>query len=446
MRLRIEGGVPLTGVVHVPADKSIVHRALMVSALVDGTSHIRAVAPGGDVRSTARVLKLLGVSIHETSYGWTVEGRGCAALHVPGEPLDCGNSGTTIRMMTGLLVGAGISATLMGDASLSGRPMRRVCAPLRKLGAEIVSNECEGKEYPPLILKKSSFRGGEIHLDIASAQVKSALILAGVAAQKPVIVQEPALSRDHTERLLGALGAAIHSDGARQPKVTFQPGGVLRPYDLTVPGDFSSAAFLLSLGVMIPNSKISVTGVGVNATRTGFLEILEELRAAIRVTEWHEATGEPVGTITSETSAMDARQAGDQPTRIAGATIPTLIDELVVLGAVATQAQGTTEIHDAQELRVKESDRIKETVALLQSFGGQAQELSDGFVVRGPTPLQATRVDVHKDHRLAMTAAVLACAATGESTLENFDIADISYPGFVGTLEQLGARVRLEKE
>jgi 3-phosphoshikimate 1-carboxyvinyltransferase len=438
MKLRVEGGAPLVGRVSVPADKSITHRSLIFAALAQGESRITATDPGEDNLSTARVLAALGVEIERIPTGFVVRGVGPRGLSAPTRPLDCGNSGTTMRLMAGVLAGAGVAAELVGDGSLSRRPMGRVCRPLRELGAQVRGIESGGKELPPLRIAGSGFRGGQVSLDVASAQVKSAVLLAGLCAGAAVSVEEPSPSRDHTERLLAGMGAKLSGGKG----VRLEADQRLRGGELLVPGDFSSAAFLVSAGLIVPGSQVAVRDVGVNATRTGLLEILEEYGADVVVSEWREAAGEPVGTLTAKPRALRALRPGNLPTVVGGATIPLVIDELVVLAAVASQAEGETVVRDAAELRVKESDRVKETVALLAAFGVEADELPDGYRVRGPQKLTAANVDVSADHRLALTAAVLAAAAQGESVLEGFEIASVSYPSFVGALERLGAKVR----
>lgn len=445
MELRIEGGAPLTGALDVPADKSITHRAIMLAALAQGESTVTARGAGEDNHSTARVMAGLGATIESSPTGFAVRGVGTRGLVAPASPLDCGNSGTTMRLVTGILAGAGVSAELFGDASLSRRPMGRVCKPLRALGADVAGRADGNRELPPVKSGKGAFRGGEARLDVASAQVKSAVILAGVTSGKAVAVREPSLSRDHSERMLRALGATLASrveaDGAAV--VELGAGTQLAPASWSVPGDFSSAAFFLAAGTLVPGSQVTLRGVGVNGTRTGLLEVLEELGAAVIVRDWREEAGEPVATLIAAPASLRAERAGGGPTIVGGATIPLLIDELVVLAAVGSQASGVLEVRDAQELRVKESDRVRETVKLLAAFGVEAEERPDGYVVRGPQKLRAARVDVGADHRLALTAAVLALAAPGESVLSGFEVAAVSYPDIAAALASLGAKVRV---
>ncbi len=443
MELRIQGGEPLVGELEVPADKSITHRAVMLSALAEGTSTVTARGVGEDNHSTARVMAGLGARVRETGSGFEVEGVGPRGLRPPAGALDCGNSGTTMRLVTGILAGAGVPAELAGDASLSRRPMGRVCKPLRELGGDVAGRQEGGRELPPLRSGRGAFRGGHVGLEVASAQVKSSILLAGVASGKAVSVREPSPSRDHSERMLRAVGAKVAS--RREPAgtmfVELAAGTRLAPSSWRVPGDLSSAAFFLAVGAMVEGSRITIRNVGVNATRTGLLEVLEELGARVVVRDWREEAGEPVATLIAEPATMRAEAAGGGPTVVAGATIPLVIDELVVLAAIASQAAGVTEVRDAQELRVKESDRVRETVRLLAAFGAGAEERPDGYVVRGPARLKPARVDVSADHRLALTAAVLALAAPGESVLEGFEVAAVSYPEFPDVLQRLGAKL-----
>ncbi len=441
MRLSIHGGAPLVGTMRVPADKSLTHRALIFSALANGQSVVTARGAGEDNLSTARVLRELGVSILRDGDTFTIDGVGPRGLKSPSQPLDCGNSGTTMRLMAGVLAGAGVSSTLVGDDSLMKRPMGRVCKPLRQLGAEIRGNMSGDKELAPIVIGPGRLQDGMIRLDVASAQVKSALLLAGLVSERKVTVHEPSLSRDHTERLLTAMGANIASlTNAGVPGVRIGPSD-LSPIQLEVPGDFSSAAFVLSAAALIPGSRVTVRDVGVNGTRTGLLEIMEELRVQVRISKWRELTGEPVADVVAQASELDARQAGDRPTVVAGEVIPRLIDELVVISALAARARGRVEVRDATELRVKESDRIAEVVRLCAAFGIVVEGKRDGFIIDGPQHLKAAQVDVSSDHRVALTAAILAMAAPGISILEGFDVAAVSFPTFVTDMRSLGARI-----
>ena len=447
MRLIIEGGAPLRGEARVPADKSILHRALIFSAIAGGEARITARAPGADNRSTAAVLRSLGVEIDAGEGAFTVRSGGVAAWRPPRAPLDCGNSGTTMRLMAGALCGAGVSAELGGDASLSKRPMGRVCVPLRQLGGDIAGVDDGGTEHAPLRIGTGSLRAGAYRTPVASAQIKSALLLAGVCGGVAVEIAEPERSRYYSERMLAAMGASVESADVKDGhRVRLAAGAALEARDVAVPGDISSAAFLLAAGLLVDGSEVTVRDVGLNATRTGLLEILEEIGGGPEVRGWREPSGEPVGDLIVTPRSLVATRPGDVPTVVGGDVIPRLIDELVILAAIASQAAGTTVIRDAAELRVKESDRISETVRLLGAFGVDAEARPDGLVITGPQALRPARLDVGSDHRVALTAAVLALGARGESTLERFDIAAVSFPDIAAVLASLGAKVHVEDE
>lgn len=444
MRVKIRGGAPLRGEVEVPADKSITHRALMLSALAKGRSSIRARHAGEDNQSTAHVLRSLGVAIDSAAEGWLVDGVGLAGLRAPATALDCGNSGTTMRLMAGILAGANLEATLIGDESLSRRPMDRITKALATLGARCVGTKNQGRELPPIVIAPATLHACEHTLAVASAQVKSAMLLAGLTGRVEVTINEPIPTRDHTERMLRARGAGVSVlAGATGRRITLDPPLSLTALDVDVPGDFSSAAFLVAAGSIVPNSEVVVRNVGVNPGRTGFLEILEEMGSRTRVAGWRESGGEPVGDLTVGKAELSCVQAGGQPTMVGGEDVPRMIDELVVLAAVASQAKGRLEVWDARELRVKESDRISETRRLVEAFGGTVEEWDDGFAIVGGSPLRACTLDVSSDHRIALAAAVLGLASPGETTLEGFEVAAVSYPSFVTDLRGLGADIEV---
>ncbi len=435
MDIIIEGGKSLKGRVRVPADKSITHRGLLFAALAEGESVIRALRPGADNVSSSKCIEALGVRVEGEEGLWHVHSPGFAGWRAPAHALDCGNSGTTMRLLSGMLAGRGLALQLVGDESLHKRPMGRVCEPLRQLGANIHGNKVNGRELPPLHIGQGAMHDAELTSPIASAQVKSALLLAGVTGNCRVRVSEPYLSRDHTERMLRSMGAQINT-GADFAE--YVPGATLQPLNMESPGDISSAAFMLAIGLLVPGSDIVIEGVGVNPTRTGIVDILNYLGADVVLTATGDQGGEPVGSLRASHRALYADDLC-----VHGAIIPRLVDELVVLTAVFAAAQGRVVVRDASDLKVKESDRIDETVKLLHAFGLEAQGTDDGFIIEGPQSPHAARVDVGGDHRLAMTAAVLALWADGTSVLENFEIADVSYPGFVNDLNALGAAVRV---
>lgn len=447
MRLTVRGGEPLRGDVEVPADKSITHRALMLGSISLGRSSIRARAAGEDNHSTAKVLRQLGASISKHEEGWLVDGVGLRGLRTSADHLDCGNSGTTIRLLSGLLSGGGIEACLTGDESLSRRPMGRVIKPLRELGADIQGVVSLGRELPPLSIAPAQIRSGSVTMEIASAQVKSAILLAGLTSGVELSVVESAPSRDHTERMLRARGASLSIEVVdKGRRIRLDPPLSMPALDIDVPGDFSSAAFVLAAGLLVPGSEVRVRNVGLNPGRTGFLEILEEMRADCRVGAWREVGGEPSGDVMARPGPLVSEQSGDQPTVVAGEDIPRLIDELVVLAAIAARAQGRMEVFDARELRVKESDRIDETVKLLTAFGVEIDASDDGFVVEGPQTFRAAEVDVSSDHRVALTGLVMALASHGESVLHGFEIAAVSYSNVVEDFRRLGAKIEVHPE
>ncbi len=455
---------PLTGSVPVPSDKSIGHRALLLGALCHGKSRIRGFAGGGDNRSTAAALTAMGVAIEESGEGRARElvltGAGLFGLRAPTAPLDCGNSGTTMRLLCGVVAPQPFESVLVGDASLSARPMMRVVGPLRARGARIDGAPHPTRRVPsaaasgapgepditaPLVchgLPEGEYLGPIEHtMKVASAQVKSALLLSGLYAHGTTYVREPTVSRDHTERLLLALGVPLRAFG---PLVELDPAGwsgQMPAFDVELPGDLSAAAFLLVAAHMVPGSRITVRRVGTNPTRTGALEVARDMGAGLRVEPGGETGGEPVGDL----HAFYAELRGG---KVGGELVARSIDEIPALCALAARAHGETLIIDAAELRVKETDRIAAMVEVLRAFGVECEERPDGMVVRGRDgPLTPARVRSRGDHRIAMTAAVLALAAGGpgaESRIEDVDCIATSFPRFVGTLRALGADVRAD--
>lgn len=443
MRLRIKGGKPLRGEIAVAADKSMTHRALMFGAIGTGVSTVLAKDAGADNHSTAQCLRAMGVNITDIEGGWRIEGVGLRGLKPSSKELDCGNSGTTMRLLCGILAGAGVRAQLIGDGSLVRRPMGRVCRPLRALGAEIGGRSVDGRELPPLAIAQGDFQGGMQVLEVASAQVKSALLLAGATSGKSVTVREPFVSRDHTERMLAAMGAHLtRTYDSSGHTVTIAANTQLSSLNLQVPGDISSAAFWLAAGLMVPQSDIQIVDVGVNHTRTGMLDVLDSLGARVEISGQRDVAGEPVATLRVRPVAL--RTPLNEVFQIGGAVIPRLIDELVVMAGLLSQCQGRIVAKDAAELRVKESDRVRETVRLLEAFGIHANERADGFEMTGPQVIKPAHVDVSADHRLALTAAVLALAAPGESILDGFEVADVSYPHFATAITALGGEAWVE--
>lgn len=430
--LRVRGGSPLQGSCAVPGDKSISHRALLFGALAEGTTRVRGFLDGGDCRATLAVIEQLGVEVERVSETeLVVHGRGLDGLQPPAAPLDCVNSGTTMRLLAGILAGQAFPSTLIGSDQLQRRPMRRITTPLEQMGAAIDSRDGAA----PLELEPRPLRGIQYQLPVASAQVKSCVLLAGLYAQGETEVFEPGPARDHTERMLLAMGAPL-SSGMSRISIR-RPSKPLRALQVDVPGDPSSAAFLLVAGALVPGSALTLTGVGTNPTRTGLLEALRGMGAAIELRDPREPAGEPVADLVVRAGPL-------RGARVEGDAIVTLIDELPVLAVAATQAAGVTEVRDAGELRVKETDRIATTVAELTKLGAKIEALDDGFRVEGPTPLRGAAVTSHGDHRLAMALTVAGLLAGGETVIADADCAADSFPGFVDLLRGLGADVSEE--
>ena len=393
-----------------PGDKSITHRAVMLNASADGASVVSGASLGGDCLSTCACMRALGAKIDVD--GTTLFLHGTSHFH-SGRTLDCGNSATTMRLLTGLLAGKGIEATLVGDASLSMRPMMRIIRPLGLLGGKVLSeNGCA-----PLHVTPSMLRGREIVTDVSSAQVKSALLLAGLSAKGKTTVVEPIQSRDHTEKLLAAMGASVCVQGTR---VSVEKGN-LTPINVEVPADFSSAAYAMALGVL--KGKTLCKGVCVNPTRTGFLTALQEMSARVSLQNVHTTGGEDVADILVEQSPLRAIQIG-------GERIPSMIDELPLLALLCAFADGESVISGAKELRVKECDRIKATAAVITALGGDCVETEDGWRIRGKKALLGGRVDSLGDHRIAMMAAVGLMASMRGGELVHDECVAVSFPNF----------------
>ncbi len=409
----------LRGTVWVPGDKSLSHRALMLNGLASGRARIRGLLDSEDVRSTARCLSALGVGITRAADEVIVEGRD-GVLCEPGDVLDCGNSGTTIRLLTGILAGQSFLSVLTGDESLRRRPMARVSEPLRSMGARIDGRQ--GGGLAPLVVRGTALDNRTFRPAHASAQVKTALLLAGLQGQGTQTIIEPGRSRDHTERMLAAMGARLLCQGAT---VSLEGGQRLAARDVDVPGDISSAAFFLVAASIRPGSELCLKGVGLNPTRAGILDVLWRMGADITIEHAGEVCGEPVGDLIVRSSPL-------RGTIIGGDEIPRLIDELPVLAVAAAVATGRTTVTDAAELRVKESDRIATTVAMLRSFGASIEPRPDGFVVDGGAPLHPGEIHPHGDHRIAMAGAVASLLTGG--TLSDPDCMAVSFPGFLRIL------------
>ncbi|MBW6468657.1 MAG: 3-phosphoshikimate 1-carboxyvinyltransferase [Coriobacteriia bacterium] len=424
---------PLAGEIAVPGDKSLSHRAVLFAAMAEGTSRLAAVLDSEDVRASIAAVRALGANVDITAAGdrgleLTVTGWGAEGPRTPDVPIDCGNSGTTARLLLGILAGWASEVTLVGDESLSKRPMGRVTDPLARMGASFESPT----GTLPVTLRGGGLKGIDYVTPVASAQVKSAILLAGVQASGRTTVREPASSRDHTELLLPAFGVPVGRDSAARAAWVDGPATV-RASDITVPGDPSSAAFIVVAGLLVPGSRITVSGVGLNPTRIAYLDVLDRMGADIRIQPTEAAGAEPTGTVhvgyTPELRAVVVRAA----------EVPALVDEIPVLALLATQAAGETRFEDVGELRVKESDRLAAVIEALTLLGASARAEGDTLVVQGPSELRGTGLDSHGDHRLAMTWALAGLAADGPVTVSGFEAVDVSYPSFSADLAALSA-------
>ena len=392
----------------------------MLAAIAQGDSRIEDVPDGADVQATADCLRALAVDIRPMGSGVMVGGHGIEAWQAPAHDLHCANSGTTMRLLTGLLAGSALRATLVGDASLQRRPMDRVIRPLRRMGARITAIDGQA----PLHIEGTALAGVEHQLARPSAQVKSALLLAGLHASGETTVIEPSPTRDHTERLLQVMGASLRVDGNR---ITVRRVQRLRPLVFSVPGDFSSAAFLLGAAALRPGWSATVHGVGLNPSRTRFLDILRAMGAGVAVAPYPDQLLEPAGMVTVEGAQLRAVD-------LDGQDVAQAIDEVPLLLAMATQAEGATRVTGAGELRVKESDRLAAMADGLRRLGARVEEEADGMTVAGPTPLRAATVDAHGDHRIAMALAVAALTAAGPVQVSGAASVAVSYPGFFQAL------------
>ncbi len=418
----------LRGEVSPPGDKSLGHRALIFNALAAGKARVDNFCPGADPLSTLSCLRSLGVSIeYDPGPPPRVEVAGVGGgLQEPTEVLDCGNSATTLRLLAGLLASQPFLAVLSGDASLRSRPVDRVIQPLRLMGAQIWGRA--GDRLAPLVVRGGRLKGIDYRLPVASAQVKSALVLAGLWAEGDTYLEEPAPSRDHTERMLRAMGASIES---RDSRIHVSPLiSPLKPLSSPLPGDISSAAFFLVAGAVHPDASIRLRSVGVNPTRAGVVEVLRRMGANIKIKEGRPLGGEPVADLEVTSSELHGVELG-------GDIIPRLIDEVPVLAVAAACASGATIIRGAAELRVKEADRIGVMVAGLRRLGADADELPDGMIIRGGRKLHGATVNSHGDHRLAMAFAVAGLVAEGETVIEGAEGVEVSYPAFWQELDRI---------
>lgn len=415
----------LKGEVTIPGDKSISHRAVMFGSLAEGTTEVTNFLQGADCLSTISCFRKLGIQIENTEDRILIHGKGLHGLSESSETLDTGNSGTTTRLISGILAGQSFTTFLNGDASIQTRPMKRIMTPLSMMGADITS--LNGNNCAPLRICGGHLHGITYQSPVASAQVKSCVLLAGLYADAPTSVTEPVLSRNHTELMLAGFGAKVTSSGTT---ATIEPEPDLRGMKIEVPGDISSAAYFIAAGLIIPNSEILVKNVGINPTRDGILRVAIEMGGDITILNEKISGGEPTCDLLVRSSSLKGVTVG-------GEIIPTLIDEIPMIAVMACFAEGTTIIKDAQELKVKESNRIDTVVTNLKAMGAHIEATDDGMIIEGGYPLHGAVIDSHLDHRIAMSFAVGALGADGETTIEGADCVKISYPKFYETLESL---------
>lgn len=415
----------LQGTLTIPGDKSVSHRSVMFGAIATGKTTVDGFLLGEDCLSTIDCFRKLGVKIDVEGTNVSIDSPGIDEWQEPSEVLYTGNSGTTTRLMLGILAGSKVHSVMTGDASIGKRPMRRVIDPLRQMGAHITGRA--NGQYTPLAIQGTPLQAIDYHMPVASAQVKSAVLLAGLRAEGTTIVRETEISRDHTERMLRQFGAEIDvMDGV----ISFEGGQTLTGTHVSVPGDISSAAFFLVAGAICQNSKITLENVGINPTRDGIIEILQNMGASMTVIPNEDSQSEPTATITIETSTLKA-------TTIEGEIIPRLIDEIPILALLATQADGKTIIKDAEELKVKETDRIAAVVDELRKLGAKIEATEDGMMIEGPTPLQGSSLQTYGDHRIGMMGAIAALITEGTVTLDDADCIAVSYPTFFEHIESV---------
>jgi 3-phosphoshikimate 1-carboxyvinyltransferase len=438
MKLNISPNHPLNGSITLPGDKSISHRAALFAALARGESRIGNFLEAGVTAVLLGALAELGVFWYLEEGVLTIVGEGLEGLHTPVGPLDCGNSATTLRLLIGALTAANIEAVLDGSEGLRRRPMKRVVAPLSQMGAQIQASD-EGTAPLQLLSRAADqpLQGITYEMPVASAQVKTAILLAALAADSPTTVVEPCPSRDHTERMLASMGVQVNTQPGSAPRVTLTPPSplVLNPLDLVIPGDFSSAAFLIVAALINPGSSITIENVGLNPTRAGLLDVLQQMGADVRINNRREQHGEPIGNLTVRYSELKAVE-------VSGPLVVRMIDEFPVFAVAASQAEGQTVVRDALELRHKESDRIQAICRVLGQQGISTGETRDGFVLNGQGQFQGGEVIAGGDHRLAMAMAVAGLIANTPMHIYGAEIIHESFPEFSDTLKKLGANTR----
>ena len=418
----------LRGEITVPGDKSISHRAVMFGSLAQGTTTVENFLRGADCLSTIDCFRRLGIQIDETPELITIHGKGLHGLTAPSQLLDAGNSGTTTRLISGILSGQSFETTLTGDASIQKRPMKRIIEPLTQMGASITS--LHGNGCAPLNIQGRPLHGIHYTTKVASAQVKSSILLAGLYADSATSVTEPALSRNHSELMLRQFGADVQTEGTT---ATIQPGSALAGQKIVVPGDISSAAYFIAAACITPESELLIRNVGTNPTRDGILRVCRMMNADVTILPHAQNDGEPSADLLIRSSSLKGCV-------IEGELIPTLIDELPVIAVMACFAEGTTIIRDAAELKVKESNRIDVMAENLTAMGAQVTATDDGLIIEGGRPLRGAAIDSHLDHRIAMSFAVAALNADGETEIQDAECVNISYPAFYQDLNRISSR------
>jgi len=432
--IRIKGSARINGTLSVPGDKSISHRVAMLASIANGPSSISGFASSADCYATLDCIRRLGIKVDARDSGLIVRGRGLFGYQPPESPaqLDAGNSGSTIRMLSGILAGQGFTSRVTGDSSLTRRPMARIIEPLIMMGAHV---EPAAGNFAPLTIHGQRLKGISYKTPVASAQVKSCVLLAGLLAEGTTTLSEPAASRDHTELMLKEFGAAVHCTSPQT--ISVEGRTELQSVDYRVPGDVSSAAFLVAAACVLADSRLLLRDVGLNPTRTAFLDVLKKLNGSISTLNVREQHGELVGDISVSTSQLAVDSNG---LVLAGAIIPNIIDEIPILAVAATQIEGRLEVRDARELRVKESDRIRTVAEGIRRLGGEIEELEDGFAIDGPQRLRGGRVETMGDHRIAMAFAIAGLIAEGTTEIVDADCVAVSFPEFYETLARLSGR------
>jgi len=428
--MKVKGPARISGSLKVPGDKSISHRVAMLASVANGPSRLTGFASSADCQATLDCIRKLGITVEEDHSALVIHGNGLFGYRPAAQPvrLDAGNSGSTIRMLSGLLAGQPFASEISGDASLRRRPMARIIEPLGLMGARI---EATAGNLAPLTIYGHKLRSIDYTSPVASAQVKTCVLLAGLLAEGRSVVSEPAPSRNHTELMLREFGARVDASSL---SVSLEGLPELRPVDYHVPGDVSSAAFFIAAASILPDSQVVLRDVNLNPSRTAFIDVLKELGASIQIQNPREQHGELLGDIVVSRSQLRSAGLG---TRLSGAIIPNIIDEIPILAVVATQVEGRVEVRDARELRIKESDRIRTVANGIKSLGGEIEEFDDGFAITGPQRLTGGRVETAGDHRIAMAFAIAGLVAEGTTEIVDADCASVSFPGFYESLAAL---------